>query len=79
MVAELLSHLPAKTMLLADRGCDADLIRQMVAAQGHLSLHPAQSQLQAADLFQSAPLQGAQPSRALLQQDQTFSQDRHAI
>jgi transposase len=33
-VAELLSHLPAKTMLLADRGYDADVIRQMVAAQG---------------------------------------------
>ncbi len=33
-VAELLAHLPAKTMLLADRGYDADAIRQMVTAQG---------------------------------------------
>ena len=42
-VAELLSHLPAKTMLLTDRGYDADAIRQMVAAQGAWANIPPKS------------------------------------
>jgi len=33
-VAELLSNLPPNAMLLADRGYDANAVREMVAAQG---------------------------------------------
>jgi transposase len=42
-VSELLSHLPANTMLLADRGYDADAIRQMVTAQGAWANIPPKS------------------------------------
>ena len=48
------SHLPGKTMLLADRGYDVDAILQTVAAQGALANILLKTSREAADLLSSS-------------------------
>jgi hypothetical protein len=52
---KLLSRLKSGTMLLADRGYDADWIRAL-AAEKRLGQHSAETQSQRTDLLQSLPL-----------------------
>ena len=75
----LLSGLHPQTMLLADRGYDADWIREFISAKGALGQYPAEAEPQGADLLQSISLPSAQPRRAVLQQDQAMSARRHPI
>ena len=75
----LLSGLHPHTMLLADRGYDADWIRELISEKGALGQYPAEAKSQGADLLQSLSLPSAQPRRTVLQQDQAVSARRHPI
>ena len=69
----LLNGLRPRTMLLADRGYDADWIRDFGNRARLVGQHPAETKSQRADLFQPLPLPRAQPRRTVLQQDQAVS------
>jgi hypothetical protein len=71
LAGKLLSRLKSGTMLLADRGYDADWIRALAAERGRLGQHSTEMQSHRADLLQPVPLSCPQLGRAVLQQDQT--------
>ena len=72
LAGKLLSRLKPGSMLLADRGYDADWIREL-AMKGGVGQHPPEKQSRRSDLLQPVPLSRSQPGRAVLQQDQTMS------
>ena len=76
---KLLSRLKSGSMLLADRGYDADWIRALAARKGALGQHPAEMQSQRADLLQPVSLSRSQLGRTVLQQDQALSSGRNAL
>ena len=75
----LLSALLPQTMLLADRGCDADWIRELARQQGAWAKHSTETKSQRPDLLQPLSVSRAQPDRTVLQQDQTMSACRDPI
>ena len=68
----LLSRLKSGTMLLADRGYDADWIRTLVRQHGAWGKHPTEKKSDRRAMLQPISLQGAQLGRAVLQQDQAL-------
>src|SRR5690348_8264672 len=66
----LLSALLPQTMLLADRGYDADWIRELAPPARRLGQHSAETQSQRPDLLQPVSVSRAQLDRTVLQQDQ---------
>ena len=78
LAGKLLSRLKSGTMLLADRGYDADWIRALSPA-GRLGEHPAKKQSHRADLLQPVSLPRSQLGRAVLQQDQALSAGCNAL
>ena len=70
---KLLSRLKSGSMLLADRGYDADWIRVLVMKKGAWANIPPKKQPQRSDRLQPLSLPRSQPGRAVLQQDQTMS------
>ena len=76
---KLLSRLKSGSMLLADRGYDADWIRALAARKGALGQYPAEMQSQRADLLQPVSLSSPQFGRTVLQQDQALSPGRNAL
>jgi transposase len=74
---ELLTGLQPQSMLVADRGYDADWIRALVSQQGAWANIPPKSNR---SRFVLAPTCiAAQPRRTVLQQDQAVSADRHVL
>ena len=67
LAGKLLSRLKSGTMLLADRGYDADWIRALARREGRLGQYPAKMQSQRAALLQPASLPCSQFGRAVLQ------------
>ena len=67
LAGKLLSRLKSKTMLLADRGYDADWIRSLAAEKGAWAMQPHR-----AYLLQPVSLPRSELGRALLQQDQAL-------
>lgn len=72
LAGKLLSRLKPGSMLLADRGYDADWIRELAMKKGRGPTSP-EKQSQRSDLLQPVPLSRSQPGRTVLQQDQTMS------
>jgi len=79
LAGKLLSRLKVGSMLLADRGYDADWIRELATKKGRVGQHPAEKQSQRSDLLQPLSLPRSQPGRAILQQDQTMPPSRDAL
>ena len=79
LAGKLLSRLKSKTMLLADRGYDADWIRQPCGREGCMGQHPATMQPHRAYLLQPVSLPRSELGRALLQQDQALPPGRDAL
>jgi transposase len=61
LAGKLLSRLRAGSMLLADRGYDADWIRELARRERRLGKYPAKEQSQRSDLLQPASLSRPQP------------------
>jgi transposase len=74
----LLSALPPQTMLLADRGYDADWIRELARQKGAWANIPPKRNRKDTICF-SPYLYRAQPDRTVLQQDQAMSARRDPI
>ena len=79
LVLTLLSALKSGAMLLADRGFDADWIRDICERARRMGEHSAETKPDGADLLQPPPLSCAQFGRAVLQQDQAVSACRNAL
>jgi transposase len=77
LAGKFISRLKSGSMLLADRGYDADWIRALAAERG--VQHSAEMQSKRTDLLQSLSLPRPQLGRAVLQQDQAVSSDRDAL
>jgi len=75
----LLSALHPHTMLFADRGYDADWIRELARQQGGMGEHSAETKSQRPDLLQPVSVSRAQLDRTVLQQDQAMSACRDPI
>jgi Transposase DDE domain len=67
LALSLLSRLRSGSMLLADRGYDADWIRAFATERGVVGQRSAQMLPKAADLLQSISLSRSKSGRALLQ------------
>src|ERR1700704_481346 len=67
------------TMLLADRGYDADWIRALVRQQGAWANIPPKRNRTEGAMLQSVPLPGSQFGRAALQQDQALTACGNAL
>src|SRR5690349_21918558 len=78
LAGKLLSRLKSGSMLLADRGYDADWIRELAIRRAR-GPTPAEKQSQRSDLLQPLSLPCSQPGRAVLQQDQTMSSGGDAL
>jgi transposase len=78
LAGKLLSRLKSGTMLLADRGYDADWIRILVADRGAWANIPPRSNRNDPICF-SPYLYRPQLGRAVLQQDQTVSAGRYSL
>jgi transposase len=63
LAGKLLSRLKPGSMLLADRGYDADWIRELAREKGGVGQHPPEKQSQRSDLLQPVPLSRSQPGR----------------
>jgi transposase len=66
-------------MLLADRGYDADWIRELAMKKGAWANIPPKKQSQQSDLLQPLSLPRSKPRRAVLQPDQTMSSSGDAL
>jgi transposase len=60
---KLLSRPKPGSMLLADRGYDADWMRELAREKGGVGQHPPEKQSQRSDLLQPVPLSRSQPGR----------------
>jgi IS5 family transposase len=67
LAGRLLSRLKSGSMLLADRGYDADWIRALASEKGAWAKTSAEMQSQRAHLLQPVPLPRAQLGRTVLQ------------
>jgi transposase len=76
---ELLSSLKSGSLLLADRGYDADWIRALAARRGCAGQYSAKMQSPRADLLQPISVSSPQFGRAVLQQDQALSPGCNAL
>jgi transposase len=74
----LLSALLPQTMLLADRGYDADWIRELAPAR-RMGEHSAETKSQRPGLFQPVSVSRAELDRTVLQQNQAMSACRNPI
>jgi transposase len=72
LCAVLLSGLHPHTMLLADRGYDADWIREFISAKGAWPNIPPKRNRKQPICFQPLPLPSAQSGRTVLQSDQAM-------
>src|SRR6516225_4234568 len=79
LAGKLLSRLKSWSMLLADRGYDADWIRELAMKKGAWANIPPKKQPQRSDRLQPLSLPRSQPGRAVLQQDQTMSSGGDAL
>ena len=79
LAGRLLSRLKSGTMLLADRGYDADWIRALVRQHGAWANIPPKRNRTRDAMLQSVSLPGSQLGRAVLQQDQTLSACGNAL
>ena len=79
LCSALLTGLQPQTMLLADRGYDADWIRALVHQQGAWANIPPKRNRKDPDLLQPVSLSCAQPGRTVLQQDQALPAGRHSL
>ena len=79
LAGKLLSRLKSGSMLLADRGYDADWIRALATEKGAWANIPPRSQSQRSDLLQSVSLSRPQSGRAVLQQDQALPPGCNAL
>jgi transposase len=79
LASKLLSRLKSGSMLLADRGYDADWIRALAARKGAAGQHSTATQSQRADLLQPVSVSSPQFGREVLQQDQALSPGRNAL
>jgi transposase len=77
LAGKLLSRLKSGSMLLADRGYDADWIRELAMKKGAWANIPPKNNR--SDLLQPVSLPRSQPGRAVLQQDQTMSSGGDAL
>jgi transposase len=68
-----------QTMLLADRGYDADWIRKLARQQGAWANIPPKTNRKKPDLLQSVSVSRAELDRTVLQQDQAMSACRNPI
>jgi transposase len=73
LCSALLSALLPRTMVLADRGYDADWIRELARQQGAWANISAETKSQRADLLQPVSVPRDKPNRTVLQQDQAMS------
>jgi transposase len=73
LAGKLLSRLNSGTMLLADRGYDADWIRTRVRQHGAWANIPPKRNRTEGAMLQPVSLPSSQLGRALLQQDQALS------
>ena len=69
----LISALLPQTMLLADRGYDADWIRELCLPARSVGEHSAETKSQRPDLLQPVSVSRTQSGRTVLQQDQAMS------
>ena len=79
LAGKLLSRLKSGTMLLADRGYDADWIRCPCSPARRMGEHPTKTKSDRDAMLQSVSLPGAQLGRAVLQQDQALSARSNAL
>ena len=79
LCSTLLGALLPKTMLLADRGYDADWIRELARQQGAWANIPPKTKSQRPDLLQPVSVSRTQLDRTVLQQDQAMSACRDPI
>jgi transposase len=79
LAGKLLSRLKSGSMLLADRGYDADWIRELAMKKGAWANIPPKSNRSDPNLLQPLSLPCSQPGRAVLQQDQTMSSGGDAL
>ena len=75
----LLNELSPRTMLLADRGYDADWIRALAGRARGVGKHPAETKSKGCNLLQPISLPCAKLGRTVLQQDQAMSPYRHPL
>ena len=76
---KLLSRLKSGSMLLADRGYDADWIRALAVRKGALANIPPRCNRSEPICFSPVSLSSPQLGRAVLQQDQALSPGRNAL
>jgi transposase len=79
LALRLLSRLKSGSMLLADRGYDADWIRALVRQHGAWANIPPKRNRTEAPMLQSVSLPRSELGRALLQQDQALPPGRNAL
>jgi hypothetical protein len=79
LAGKLLSRLKSGSMLLADRGYDADWIRELATKKDAWAQHPTEKQSQRSDLLQPLSLSSPESGRAVLQQDQVLPPDCDAL
>jgi hypothetical protein len=77
LAGKLLSRLKSGLMLLADRGYDADWIREFAMKKGAWANIPPKSNRN--DLLQPLSLPRSQPGQTVLQSDQAMSSGRDAL
>jgi len=79
LAGKLLSRLKSGSMLLADRGYDADWDQSTCCEEGCTGQYSAEMQSQRANLLQPISVSSPQFGRAVLQQDQTVPAHRHPL
>jgi len=79
LAGKLLSRLKSGSMLLADRGYDADWDQSTCCEEGCTGQYSAEMQSQRANLLQPISVSSLQFGRAVLQQNQTLSSGRDAL
>ena len=72
LCSALLTGLKPQSMVIADRGYDADWIRTLVNQQGARANIPPEAKSQMSHLLQPASVSCAQPGGTVLQQDQAL-------
>ena len=74
LAGKLLFRLKSESMLLADRGYDADWIRELAMKKGRrMGQHPAEKKSQQSNLLQPLSLPRPEQGRAVLQSDRAVS------
>ena len=79
LASKLLSCLKSGSMLLADRGYDADWIRTLVRQHGAWANIPPKRKSDRGTVLQPVSLPGSKSGRAVLQQDQAVPPSRNSL